>query len=50
MKKTDEFLNLIRRILSNESISIKIYIVWGLVTLLMFGFFGFLQVSKIFLL
>lgn len=49
MKKTDEFLNLIRRILSNESISIKIYIVWGLVTLLMFGFFGFLPVSKIFL-
>lgn len=49
MKKSVEFLNLIRRILSNEAISIKIYIVWGLLTLLIFGFMGFLPVSKIFL-
>ena len=49
MKKLDEFLNLIRRILSNEAIAIKIYIVWGLITLVVFGFMGFLPVSKIFL-
>ena len=49
MKKVNEFLNLIRRFLSNESISIKIYIVWGLITLLVFGFMGFLPVSKIFI-
>lgn len=49
MEKTNDFLNSIRRILSNESISIKIYIVWGLVTLVLFGFMGFLPVSKIFL-
>lgn len=48
MDKTNDFLNSIRRILSNESISIKIYIVWGVVTLLLFGFMGFLPVSKIF--
>ncbi len=45
----ESFINFIRRTLTNEAISLKIYIIWGLVTLVVFGFLGFLPVSKNFL-
>ncbi|MBW6441924.1 hypothetical protein K0B04_03435 [Patescibacteria group bacterium] len=41
--------NTINRFISNEAVAVKIYIYWGLVTLLFFGFFGFYPVSKIFI-
>ncbi len=47
-EKTGELINLIKRILSNEELSAKIYIVWGILTLIVFGVFGFYPVSKIF--
>jgi Tfp pilus assembly protein PilO len=40
--------NSVKRILSNEAISMRIYIYWGLLTIVVFGIFGFLPVSKIF--
>lgn len=49
IQKKEEWINFTKRILSNESISIKIYIVWGILTLLLFGFMGFIPVSKIFI-
>ena len=45
----ESFINFIRRTLTNEAISLKIYIIWGIVTLVVFGFLGFLPVSRNFL-
>lgn len=45
----ESFVNFIRRTLTNEAISLKIYIIWGLITLVVFGFLGFIPVSKNFL-
>lgn len=45
----ESFVNYLRRLLTNEAISLKIYIIWGLLTLVVFGFLGFLPVSKNFL-
>jgi Tfp pilus assembly protein PilO len=42
------FKNTLKRTLSNESISVKIYIFWGIVTIIFFGIYGFWPVSKIF--
>ena len=39
----------IHRFISNEAIAIKIYIYWGISTLMFFGLFGFYPVSKIFI-
>lgn len=41
--------NLLSRILTNEAMSVKLYIGWGIVTLIIFGFFGFYPVTKIFM-
>jgi len=40
--------NTLRRLLSNEAVAARIYIYWGLLTVVTFGIFGFLPVSKIF--
>lgn len=45
----ESFINYLRRILTNEAISLRLYIIWGVLTLIIFGFMGFLPVSKIFL-
>ncbi len=45
----ESFINFLRRTLTNEAISLKLYIIWGFLTLIIFGFLGFLPVSKIFL-
>lgn len=45
----ESFINFFKRILTNEAISLKIYIIWGLFTLVVFGILGFLPVSKNFL-
>lgn len=42
-------VSFIQRTFSNEAISIKIYIAWGIVTLVVFGFLGVLSISKTFL-
>lgn len=40
--------NTIKRIFSNDVRAMKIYIGWGLLTLVVFGIFGFIPVSKAF--
>ena len=47
-EKKEEIINFIKRTLSNEALSVRIYIVWGILTLLVFGIFGLYPVSKIF--
>lgn len=41
--------NTLKRLLSNEAVAARIYLYWGIATLVVFGIFGFLPVSKIFL-
>lgn len=45
----ETLINYLKRILTNEAISLKLYLIWGVLTLIIFGFMGFLPVSKIFL-
>jgi len=47
MDRKDNILNSLRRILSNESISARIYIIWGISVLIIFGFLGLYPVTKI---
>lgn len=48
-EETTGIISNLRRFISNEAITVKIYIYWGIFTLVVFGFFGFLPVTKIFL-
>lgn len=42
-------INNLKRGLSNEALSVKLYIVWGILTLVIFGVFGFYPVLKNFI-
>lgn len=45
-EKQEAFLNYIKRLTSNEAVLVKVYIVWGVLSLVVFGFFGFYPVMK----
>ncbi len=44
--KQETLLNYIKRSISNEAVSVRIYIIWGVITLFVFGIFGFYPVIK----
>ena len=48
-EKQEEFLNYIKRVTSNDAMLVKVYIVWGIFSLVVFGFFGFYPVMKNFI-
>jgi Tfp pilus assembly protein PilO len=41
--------NTLKRLLTNEALAARMYLYWGIATVVIFGVFGFLPVSKIFL-
>lgn len=47
--KQEAFINYIKRVASNEATLVKVYIVWGAASLIIFGFFGFYPVLKNFI-
>lgn len=48
-EETTGILSTIKRLISNDAVSVKIYIYWGVFTLVIFGLFGFFPVTKIFI-
>jgi len=48
-EKQEAFINYIKRVTSNEGTLVKVYIVWGAASLILFGFFGFYPVAKNFI-
>lgn len=45
IKFFSRFYNGLKRILSNESVSYRVYLIWGVITLVFFGLFGLLPIS-----